>query len=68
MSWKPEITGDDRTWTSNSLRFSTEKEATDYVANLLLRWNAVRDVRIATCSDPVNYRFIDGVLSRVTRR
>jgi hypothetical protein len=68
MSWKPEITADDRTWTTNSLRFATEKEATDYVANLLLRWNAVRDVRIAACSDPVNYHFADGVLSRLNLR
>jgi hypothetical protein len=31
----------------------------------LLRWNAVRDVRVARCSDPVNYAFVAGALSRV---
>jgi hypothetical protein len=65
MSWKPEVTTDDRTWNSTGMRFETEKEATDYVADLMLRWHSVRDVRVSACSDPVSFRFIDGALLRV---
>jgi hypothetical protein len=61
MSWKAEvITDSGDKWISNALRFATKEEAESYVADLLLRWSAVRETRVVECADPVNYAFVDG--------
>jgi hypothetical protein len=33
-------------WCSNALRFATRKEADDNVADLMMRWLAVRETRV----------------------
>jgi hypothetical protein len=56
MSYKTEVFVD-RQWSTNALRFATEKEAVDYGHELLSRWMAPTDSRATACEDPVNYRF-----------
>jgi hypothetical protein len=44
MSYKAEvITDSSGKWCSNALRFATRKEADDNVADLMMRWLAVRE-------------------------
>jgi hypothetical protein len=66
MSWKPEVQADSSgTWCGNALRFATEQEALDNVADLKRRWMLVTGTRVVECADPVNYTFIDGQLKEV---
>lgn len=61
MSWKPEVQTDSTgKWYSNQLRFATEKEATDQVRDLSMRWFAVRETRAIECSDPITHAYVDG--------
>lgn len=57
-SFKAEVIADGSgKWTSNSLVFATEQEAKDYVQDLFSRWTLVRDTRVVSSSDAVNYSF-----------
>jgi len=40
-------------FTGNGLRFATRQEALDYVADLAMRWTAVRETRVVESEDPV---------------
>lgn len=66
MSYKPQVRADATgTWYGNALRFATRAEAEAQVADLTLRWTAVRDTRIVACDEPVNCRYADGRLEAV---
>jgi hypothetical protein len=66
MSFKPEVQTDATgMWYGNALRFATRTEAEAQVADLMLRWTAVRDTRVVECGKPVNYRYVDGRLESV---
>ena len=62
MSWKGEVTtpGDGGTYSSNMLRFATQKEAEHYTADLAWRWTAVVDWRVVECDDQVTHVWVDG--------
>jgi hypothetical protein len=63
MSFKPEVQTDDTgKWYGNALRFATREEAEAQVADLMMRWTAVRETRVVESTDPVNYRYVDGRL------
>jgi hypothetical protein len=63
MSFKPEVQTDATgKWYGNALRFATRAEAEAQVADLMMRWTAVRDTRVVKCDDLVNYRYVDGRL------
>jgi len=56
MSWKVEVIVDDSgEWEGDPLRFETKHEAVAYARDLEFRWSAVRDKRIMTSEDPINY-------------
>lgn len=44
---------------SNSLRFASKQEATNYVIDLMYRWTAVRDTRVVETNDPVSHTYTD---------
>lgn len=47
MSYKAEVIADSSgQWCGNALRFATRKEAEDNVADLMMRWLAVRETRV----------------------
>ncbi len=55
MSFEPEVQTDTAgKWYGNSLRFATRAEAEAQVADLMMRWTAVRDTRVVESTDPVN--------------
>jgi hypothetical protein len=63
MSFKPEVQTDDTgKWYGNALRFATREEAEAQVADLMMRWTAVRNTRVVESADPVNYRYVGGRL------
>lgn len=63
MSYAAEVIADTSgNYAGNSLRFDTETEASDYVADLSRRWTLVTATRIVRSDDPVNRRIIDGVI------
>jgi hypothetical protein len=63
MSWKPEVIADNSgKWCGNALRFATKEEAEANAKALMGRWILVRECRATECSDPVNYRWVDGRL------
>lgn len=55
-SWKPEVKVNGK-WSSNSLRFGTEKEAKASVDELLSRWYVPDEGRAVESEDEVNYTF-----------
>jgi hypothetical protein len=56
-SWKVEIVADSSgNWSNNGVRFASREEADAYGHHLLERWPAIRQVRVAESTDPVNYR------------
>lgn len=60
-SWAAEVLVSGETkWSRNALRFATEAEAFASAQELMMRWFAVREIRAAPASEPVNYRFVDG--------
>lgn len=66
QSYKPEVIADSSgEWCSNGLRFATEAEAKQYVADLANRWLAVRETRVVPCNDPVTHEIVDGVMRSV---
>jgi hypothetical protein len=59
MGYKTEVQADNSgQWYPNGLAFATEAEG--YGKDLLLRWTAARETRVAPSDEPVNYRWIDG--------
>ena len=61
MSFKPEVIADSTgKWFGNGLRFATHNEAQVYVADLALRWTAVRDTRVVESGDPVTHCLVAG--------
>ena len=67
-SYKAEIlTVNDPKWYANALRFATESEADQYGLDLILRWTASRDYRVAESEDPVNYRITSDGLERIAK-
>ena len=67
MSFKPEVIADaSGKWCGNALRFATHEEAEAKVQDLMMRWFAVTETRVAESDDPVNYRYIDGRLESLT--
>lgn len=62
VSYAPEVIADDSgKWVGNALRFATKDEAEKNVQDLMYRWFLVRETRVVESSDPVNYRWVDGV-------
>jgi hypothetical protein len=55
-SWKPEVKVDGK-WSSNNLRFRTEREAKASVDELMSRWFVPSEGRAIESEDEVNYRF-----------
>lgn len=69
MSYKAEVIADNSgKWADNALRFATEDEAKRYVADLSMRWLAVRETRVVECDDPVNYAIIDNQLKEISQQ
>jgi hypothetical protein len=63
MSFMPEvIAGSSGKWSGNALRFATREEAEANVQDLMMRWFAVTETRVVESDDPVNYRYVDGLL------
>jgi hypothetical protein len=61
MSYKTEVLADSSgKWAGNGLRFATEQEAKDYVADLYSRWTAVRETRVVESDDPVSHEWRGG--------
>lgn len=66
MSFKPVVkTGSDPKWYDNALRFATKEEAELSARDLANRWMLVTDYSAQESGDPVNYKIVDGVMSRV---
>lgn len=55
MSYAGEVIADSSgTFAGNGLRFATETEAEEYVANLASRWTLVRETRVVESDEEVN--------------
>jgi hypothetical protein len=65
MSFKPEVIRGDGEWNGNALRFETEAEALANVRDLYSRWTLVKETRVVSSTDAVNYRWVDGRLVAV---
>jgi hypothetical protein len=68
VSWAPQVhtVGDpEGVFTGNAYRFATKEESDQYVADLAMRWTAVKDTRSVETDDPVTYRIVDGTLERL---
>ena len=66
MSWKPEVIADSSgKWCGNALRFATKEEAERSVADLSMRWLAVRETRVVESEDPVNYAIVGNEMKAV---
>lgn len=65
-SFKPEVRVGSE-WSTNSLRFGTEREANEYVRRLYARWTACDEYRVAPCDDaPTHVLNLTGNPVRVT--
>jgi hypothetical protein len=61
-SYAPEVIADSGgKWTGNGLRFDTEAGARAWVEDLMMRWTAVREVRVVPSDEPVNRRTMEEV-------
>lgn len=49
----------------NALCFETEQEAEDYGRDLFSRWSAVKETKVLTSDEPINYRFTNGQVERI---
>jgi hypothetical protein len=66
-SYAPEVIADrDGRWCGNALRFATREEAEANVHDLMNRWYSVTDTRVVESDEPVNYRWTNTGLERVT--
>lgn len=60
-SYMPQVIADaSGKFVGNALRFTTEEEATEYVADLASRWTLVRDTRVVPHTDEANARWENG--------
>jgi hypothetical protein len=61
-SWATWVTttGDRGMFSTNGIRYATQKEALEAGSELAGRWFAVTDFTAAPSEDEVNYKFIDG--------
>lgn len=67
MSWLGQVIADaSGQWTENALRFQSEREATEYVRDLSVRWTAVRSFRVKESTDDVNAVWRDGHLTMLS--
>jgi hypothetical protein len=58
QSWMPQVIADSSgKWAGNALRFATMEEAEANVRNLSMRWMLVRETRVVTSTDEVNYQW-----------
>ena len=56
MSYKCEVqTGGSDAWTSNALRFKTQKEAQEYGIDLAMRWTAVSGIRAKRSKNSITH-------------
>lgn len=55
-SWVPEVqtAGSGDSWDGNALRFSRKEDAEAWVADLAIRWTAVREMRVVPSSEEPN--------------
>lgn len=58
-------TAGDTEWVTNALRFETEEEAEEYGRDLFSRWIAVKETKVLSSDDPINYKVIDGKAVRI---
>jgi hypothetical protein len=66
MSYKPEVLADSSgKFYGNALRFATREEAEANVKDLMMRWFAVREMRVVESDDPPNYRWDEGKLVEI---
>jgi hypothetical protein len=66
MSWAPEAIADSTgKFIGNGLRFETKAEAEANVRDLMMRWFAVREIRVVESTDPVNYKWTAKGLEKV---
>lgn len=65
MPYKPEVEVGGK-WNQNGLVFATEEEALTSAWDLMDRWMSVTDYRVVPSDAKVNYKIVDGVMSRVT--
>lgn len=66
MSWSPEVIADSTgKFIGNGLRFETKAEAEANVRDLMMRWFAVREIRVVESTDPVNYKWTAKGLEKV---
>jgi hypothetical protein len=68
VSYAPQVhTAGDKpgSFNGNALRFATTDEANTYLIDLMLRWTAVKEVRVVESEDPVNYKIENGELIRL---
>src|ERR1700687_2535925 len=67
MSFKPEVIADTSgKWCGNALCFATSEEAEANVRDLMMRWFAVREIRVVESDDLANYRYVNGRLESLT--
>lgn len=65
MNWRPMVLVGGQ-WAGNALVFATREEAEDNARDLKDRWLLVEDTRAEEIDAPVNYRWVDHKLVRVT--
>jgi len=66
MSYKLGVkTPGDTEFVTNGLCFETEREAKDYGVDLFSRWSVVKETKVLTSDEPINYRFINGQAERI---
>lgn len=65
MNWRPMVLVGGQ-WTGNALVFATREEAEDNARDLMDRWLLVEGTRAEEIDAPVNYRWVDRKLVRVT--
>lgn len=62
-SWKAEVQADSSgTWANNAIRLPTKEQAEGYGRDLMMRWTAVREMRVVQSKDPINYDWVAGQL------
>jgi hypothetical protein len=66
MSWKPQVfLPNENKWCGNALVFATKEEAENNARDLLMRWFVPTDSRAIESTDPVNYSYVDRVLTPI---